>query len=51
MCGNKMGNTGAMHFASMLQTNAALQELDMSQCDLVKLLEGGGDDVISGRFC
>lgn len=35
MMGNKIGNKGAVHFASMLQINSTLEELDMSDCDLV----------------
>lgn len=35
MTGNKMGNEGAMHLASMLQLNSTLEELDVSDCDLV----------------
>lgn len=35
MTGNKIGNKGAMHFASMLQVNSTLEELDVSDCDLV----------------
>uniref|UniRef100_A0A3B4DM18 Leucine rich repeat containing 34 n=1 Tax=Pygocentrus nattereri TaxID=42514 RepID=A0A3B4DM18_PYGNA len=34
MTGNKIGNKGAMHFASMMQTNTTLEELDVSDCDL-----------------
>lgn len=35
MTGNKMGNKGGMHFASMLQMNNTLEELDVSDCHLV----------------
>lgn len=35
MTGNKMGNKGGMHLASMLQINSRLEELDVSDCDLV----------------
>lgn len=35
LTGNKIGDKGAMHFASMLQINTKLEELDFSDCDLV----------------
>ena len=35
LTGNKIGNKGAMHLASMLQVNTTLQELDIADCDLV----------------
>lgn len=36
MTGNKIGNKGAMQLAVMLQINAALEEVDVSDCDLVQ---------------
>ena len=41
MTGNKIGNRGAMHLAGMMQVNATLEELDVSDCDLV-IHEGRG---------
>lgn len=38
MTGNKIGNKGAMQLAAMLQINSTLEELDISDCDLVSLL-------------
>lgn len=35
LSGNKIGNRGAMHLASMLQVNNTLQELQLADCDLV----------------
>lgn len=35
LSGNKIGNRGAMHLASMLQSNNTLQELEVADCDLV----------------
>lgn len=35
LSGNKIGNRGAMHLASMLQVNDALKELELDACDLV----------------
>uniref|UniRef100_A0A3Q3LIM2 Uncharacterized protein n=1 Tax=Mastacembelus armatus TaxID=205130 RepID=A0A3Q3LIM2_9TELE len=34
LSGNKIGNRGAMHLASMLQVNNTLQELELADCDL-----------------
>ncbi|MEE6501263.1 hypothetical protein FKM82_004114 [Ascaphus truei] len=34
MTGNKIGNKGGMFFASMLQINSTLEELDLGDCDL-----------------
>lgn len=35
MTGNKIGNKGAMQLAAMLQINSTLEEVDVSDCDLV----------------
>jgi len=35
MTGNKIGNKGGMQLAAMLQINATLEEVDVSDCDLV----------------
>lgn len=35
MTGNKIGNKGGMQLAAMLQTNVTLEEVDVSDCDLV----------------
>lgn len=35
LSGNKIGNRGAMHLASMLQVNNTLTELELADCDLV----------------
>lgn len=39
MTGNKIGNKGAMQLAAVLQINSTLEELDISDCDLVSLLK------------
>ncbi len=39
MTGNKIGNKGAVQLAAMLQINSTLEELDISDCDLVSLLK------------
>lgn len=35
LSGNKIGNEGSMHMASLLQVNDTLEELELSDCDLV----------------
>lgn len=39
MTGNKIGNKGGMQLAAMLQTNTTLEEVDVSDCDLVNFSE------------